>query len=442
MERRALASSRGVKRKSATPDVHFSSDDEEGDSSDLATSDSDASRKRVKSSVSSVDSFAGPRRKILSEKAFRDYNGGHRFIHGAEATSGEYASLFKPPWDAELFRTVELQYPSRCARERFEIKWPRQEKDDYKPMEDIIQTIHYIAKYYFPPELSRKYTDDSTGLERRFNRAYKRESIDEFVGIVEDFNSVLTPLLQDGTVERELRRKHGLELDWIQRILDQIFVRTVSPKAEKLNAYKNGSDNVYGELLPRFVSNIFKATHLNHEQTFIDLGSGVGNVVLQAALEVGCESHGIEVMPNPCDLAELQAREFAGRTRLWGLDVGQVKLLRGDMTTHPDIPALLQRADVVLVNNQAFTPALNDKLRDMFLDLKVGCRVVSLKPFVPEGHKMAVRNIDNVVNQFRQTKHPYFSDSVSWSHYGNGHYYIATKDLKPLKAFRRKMGLD
>jgi len=122
--------------------------------------------------------------------------------------------------------------------------------------------------------------------------------------------------------------------------------------------------------------------------------------------------------------------------------VGQVKLLRGDMTTHPDIPPLLQRADVVLVNNQAFTPELQDKLPVMFLDLKVGCRVISLKPFVPEGHKMAVRNVDSVVNQFVQEKFEYFSDSVSWSHYGNGHYYIATKDLRPLKAFRKKMGLD
>ncbi|KAI7515855.1 hypothetical protein KC317_g23642, partial [Hortaea werneckii] len=193
-----------------------------------------------------------------------------------------------------------------------------------------------------------------------------------------------------------------LQLDWIKRILDQIFVRTVSPKAEKLNAYKNGSDNVYGELFPRFISDIFKKTGLKHDQVFIDLGSGVGNVTLQAALEVGCESWGIEMMPNPCDLAELQAKEFAARTKLWGLDVGPVNLLRGDMTSHPEVPNILQRADVVLVNNQAFTPALNDKLRDMFLDLKPGAKVVSLKPFRPLGHKIAARNVDSVVNQFVQ----------------------------------------
>ncbi|KAI7292774.1 hypothetical protein KC315_g19436, partial [Hortaea werneckii] len=214
------------------------------------------------------------------------------------------------------------------------------------------------------------------------------------------------------------------------------------PKAEKLNAYKNGSDNVYGELFPRFISDIFKKTGLKHDQVFIDLGSGVGNVTLQAALEVGCESWGIEMMPNPCDLAELQAKEFAARTKLWGLDVGPVNLLRGDMTSHPEVPNILQRADVVLVNNQAFTPALNDKLRDMFLDLKPGAKVVSLKPFRPLGHKIAARNVDSVVNQFVQDQYEYFSDSVSWSYYGNAHWYIATKDLGPLNRFLKDHGMD
>ncbi|KAK0768051.1 Nucleosomal histone H3-Lys79 methylase [Friedmanniomyces endolithicus] len=103
------------------------------------------------------------------------------------------------------------------------------------------------------------------------------------------------------------------------------------------------------------------------------------------------------------------------------------------MTTHPSIPALLQRADVVLVNNQAFQPDLNDKLLNMFLDLKPGARVVSLKPFVPVGHKMAMRNVDSVVNQFVQQSFEYFSEM------GNGHWYVATKDARPLIQFKRRM---
>ena len=145
-------------------------------------------------------------------------------------------------------------------------------------------------------------------------------------------------------------------------------------------------------------------------------------------------------MKNPCDLAELQAKEFPGRSQLWGLKAGKVNLIRGDFTLNNDIAKVLQRADVVLVNNQAFTPGLNDKLRDMFLDLKDGCKVVSLKPFVPEGHKISMRNIDSVANLFVQQKFEYFSGSVSWTDQ-SGNYYIAIKDPRPLNRFMKAQGM-
>ena len=437
--RRALTASRGLKRKSATPDnVHFTSD-EDDDSSEIGTSDSDASRKRAKSSVSSVES-SGPRRTVVLDAAFRDVVA-KDFLEGADATSGEYASKFKSPWNEEDFSTVTLQYPSKCAPERFELKWPKNEKDDYKPMEDIIETIKQISESYFSDEQSDKYSNEETGFGRRFNRAWQRQSIPEFISIVEDFNGVMKSLVDDGTVRRELANKRHLPLTTVRRILDQIYARTVSPKVESLRAYQNGSDNVYGELLPRFCSEIFQKTKLNHEHVFVDLGSGVGNVVLQAALEVGCESWGIEMMKNPCDLAELQAKEFPGRTRLWGVKVGEVNLVRGDFTNNAQLGEVLKRADVVLVNNQAFTPALNDKLRDMFLDLKNGCQVVSLKPFVPEGHKITTRNMDFVANLLQQRRFEYFSESVSWTDQ-SGYYYIATKDPGPLERFMQANGVQ
>lgn len=102
-----------------------------------------------------------------------------------------------------------------------------------------------------------------------------------------------------------------------------------------------------------------------------------------------------------------------------------------------DIGQVLKRADVVLVNNQAFTPELNATLRDMFLDLKEGCQVVSLKPFVPAGHKIQARNVGSVANVLVQQKFEYFSHCVSWGA-SHGDWYIATKDSRPLKAFMKQ----
>jgi H3 lysine-79-specific histone-lysine N-methyltransferase len=420
----------------------FSSDEEDGGSSDVA-SGSDISRKRIKSSVSSVDS-GGPRRILLAEEAFIEDPAPIKIIHGLQITSGKDQAKFKNPWSDPEFETVRLQYPSRSPREKFELKMPRSEYNEYQPLEDIKETIFTICNFYFPPELEAMYNSEEldTGFQRRFSRAAVHRDIDEFIDIVKDFNRILDGLIKDGRIKHELLSHHSLHLDWTKRILDQIYARTVSPAIETLRAYENGTDNVYGELLTNFVSKILQQTHLTHDQVFIDLGSGVGNVVLQAALECGAESWGIEMMPNPAVLAKLQAREFRARTRLWGLSAGAVHLLQGDFTSFPankPVLEVLARADVVLVNNQAFTPSLNDKLRDMFLDLKDGCRVVSLKPFVPEGHKITNRNVGSVVNLFVQEKFQYFSNSVSWTDQ-MGCYYIARKDKRPLEAFLRRNG--
>lgn len=439
---RALAPSRGIKRKSATPQPErplFSDDDDDEGSSEVGGSDSDVSRKRIKSSVSSVDS-AGPRRALASESVKEDGKS-LKFVHAASLTSGDQESKFKNLWGRDEAVTVSLQYPSKSPMERFQLKRPKSD-EDYKPLDDIAETVKHICEYYLPDEIAKKYIDpdEPTCFHRRFHRAWQCESVEDFEDTVYDFNKLLKPLVQDGTIHRELTRQAAMPLDWVKRILDQTYARTVSPHVDTLKAYKNGSDNVYGELLPRFVSNIFKQTRLNHEQIFVDLGSGVGNVVLQAALEVGSESWGIEMMNNPCDLADLQAKEFPARAKLWGLNVGKVHLLRGNFTENRRIGEVLKRADVVLVNNQAFTPTLNDVLVSMFLDLKEGCQVVSLKPFVPPGHRISMRNVDSPVNMFVQREDTYFSDSVSWTE-SIGTYYYATKDSRPLKAFKRRMGL-
>lgn len=435
--KRAIAASRGIKRKSTTPDgPAFSSDEEDDDSSDIGAYDSDASRKRTKSSVSSVDSVIGPRRPFVDESAFDTNKEPQQLniVHGADATSAEHAAKFKAPWGQNDALTVELQYPTNSKRERFELKWPKNEKDDYRPMEDITETIDTICKNYFPPDLCEKYNSEGKGFGRRFKRAFKKESQEELCDIVNEFNEVVSSLVKDGTLRRELATKRHLSLDFVNRITTQIYGRTVSPKVESLRAYKNGSDNVYGELLPRFCSNIFQKIKLSHEDVFIDLGSGVGNVVLQAALETGCESWGVEMMPNPCDLAEAQVQEFPGRTKLWGIACGSVNLVRGDFTELPQITPVLQRADVILVNNQAFTPKLNELLIAMFLDLKDGAKIVSLKPFVPTDWRMMPRNLDSPLNLFTQKEYEYFSGNVSWTDQ-SGKYYIAEKDRRPLERF-------
>ena len=309
------------------------------------------------------------------------------------------------------------------------------QSDDFTALEDIREVIEVIIDNYLPTSKVEALKDDSSGLLRRLKRATDRCAGSDYIVLIQEWNGILARLIKDRTIGRVLDNMKCLDLRLIERILTQTYSRTVSPRVGLLRQYENGTDNVYGELLPKFISDILKKdTRLKSDQVFVDLGSGVGNVVLQAALEVGCESWGCEVMENACDLAELQEKEFRARCRLWGLAAGDVHLERGDFLENAAIAQVLQRADLVLVNNQAFTPELNEGLISLFLDLKEGCQIVSLKSFVPNGHKITSRNQDRASNVLDVVEKRYYSACVSWTD-APGTYYVSMKDSTKLRSF-------
>lgn len=321
---------------------------------------------------------------------------------------------------------------------RFQILVPHAD-EDFNPLEDIIQTISHTCKYFFPSSQSDVLTDEASGFERRLKRSVNEHSFTKFASIVEEFNALIDNSIADETISSYLQAQHSLALPLVERILAQVYARTVSPHVHLLKQYENGTDDVYGELLPRFTQQIFQDTNLKSDQVFLDLGSGVGNVVLQAALQIGCESWGVERMPNPAKLADKQKEEFVPRCKNWGIKPGSVNLVTGDFLSTPEIDAVLRRADVILVNNQAFTPELNDNLTMKFLDIKEGCKIVSLKPFISDDWKLKERTIQNPKNVLvHLAMKNYWSNSVSWTDEG-GTYFIAKKDSTKVQRFHRRL---
>jgi [histone H3]-lysine79 N-trimethyltransferase len=106
----------------------------------------------------------------------------------------------------------------------------------------------------------------------------------------------------------------------------------------------------YGELLPRFTSEIANLTGLGPSSTFVDLGSGVGNVLVQLALQTGCSAYGCEMMETPASLADAQIEEAKARWAMWGLDGGRAEAWKGDFCASERVGEVLRKADVVLVN--------------------------------------------------------------------------------------------
>ena len=418
----------GRKRASSTPQRQEWDSDGDGSDGELG----DWRKRARRHSTIEPDS----KRCIRSRQAFSTSgNSGFEIVHAANiatfAKPKEYLPAFPNyPESREIF----LQYPSASQKEKYELVIPKS-SDDFKSLEDIREVMETIITHYLTAEAAESLTNDSTGLIRRVKRASQRQAGTEYTDHIQEWNDVLNEFREDGSIEKVIDEWKTVDLSLCERILEQTYARTVSLQVNELKKYTNGEDNVYGELLPKLVSMILKQdTKMKADQVFVDLGSGVGNVVLQAALEVGCESWGCEIMPTACKLAELQKTEFESRCHLWGLSKGAIYLERGDILTKVAIRMVLQRADVVLVNNQAFQPDLNEKLTTLFLDLKEGAQVVSLKSFAPVGQKNQSRNVGAIYNIFDVTEKTYYDKCVSWTN-APGKYYISRKDSTRVKAF-------
>ncbi|EXJ75146.1 uncharacterized protein A1O5_01842 [Cladophialophora psammophila CBS 110553] len=441
---------RQSRTKRASPAVstpRLTSSDEESEEDDHKP------RKRIRlDRKESIDE----KRKVRDHKAFSQEDGnGFHMVHAFDIANttlvehgrDKYEAFFTAlEGDEDECPMIELQYPTSLQSEKYQLVKPA-DSSDFKPLDEIEATMKIVAEYYLDGESAEKVTsDDGSGLVQQLHRQAllgmrgRVGAQSKYVHVVEKFNTLVADKRRDGTIAKKLDQMRRVDLRLVEHIIkNQIYARTVSPQVNLVRHYESFSDNVYGELLPKFLSRIFKETNLKSDQVFIDLGSGVGNCVLQAALETGAESWGCEVMDNPNTLAQLQADEFPARCRLWGIKPGEVHLIHGNFLTNEQVRQVLKRADVILVNNQAFTAELNDKLKYVFLDLKEGCHIVSLKPFRSPAHKIKDSNVNDPVNVLTVVEKERWSSMVSWTD-DPGNWYHHRKDSRELNAFVESMG--
>ncbi|KAH0838739.1 S-adenosyl-L-methionine-dependent methyltransferase [Lanmaoa asiatica] len=390
-------------------------------------------------------------------------------------------------FEVEGFPTADLEYPNNYANEKFMLLVPK-DKDHYNPIMCLEQSLYGIIDSYLSPaqkalfgslpaeslsddtpppspsQLTRpEPSDASNPLDappeppnppqplndaaqpdylRLFQRAIRRHDGPLFLSTLESINQLLRslkypPLPSDvflpappnvlTSAVRSWTHPRGIPEKVILRIVDETYQRCVGPNIKNLHRYEAFSSEVYGELMPSFTSDIITATGLNSSSLLMDLGSGVGNVLLQASLQTGCRSYGIELLEGPADVARQQWKQFQKRCRMWGVRSGEVELEEGDMLQSKRVSELLGEADVVLVNNKVFQQSLNEALRAKFLDLKEGAIVVSLKPFVAPNARVTERNVDDICAIFDVVERPYRSGSVSWGS-GGGTYYLHRVD--------------
>lgn len=221
--------------------------------------------------------------------------------------------------------------------------------DEFNPVADILTTMEHVANHLLTdPQADEIFSETSGGLVYSLRRALKNGESAKFHEGVEKYNRLVRKYRKDGTFKTRIAEMGALPFSLVEHILAQTYARTVAPQVDTLKEYVAFSSTVYGELLPKFTTKLFKDADLTMDKVFVDLGSGTGNVVLHAALEIGCESWGCEIMPNAIALAQKQQKEFEARCKMWGVNPGKVRLERGDFLENRRIADILKRTDVLV----------------------------------------------------------------------------------------------
>nr|XP_027225717.1 histone-lysine N-methyltransferase, H3 lysine-79 specific-like isoform X5 [Penaeus vannamei] len=200
----------------------------------------------------------------------------------------------------------------------------------------------------------------------------------------------------------------------LKHILTQIYNQAVVDP-EKLNQYEPFSPEVYGETSYELICQMIDQIHITEDDTFVDLGSGVGQVVLQMSALTPCKiCIGIEKADTPCRYAIEMDRLYTKWMRWYGKQHSEYKLSKGDFLKkeHREV---ITGSSIVFVNNFAFGPNVDHMLKEVFADLKDGARIVSSKSFCPLNFRITDRNLSDIGTIMHVSELSPLKGSVSWT---------------------------
>ncbi|MEE6487339.1 hypothetical protein FKM82_014869 [Ascaphus truei] len=219
----------------------------------------------------------------------------------------------------------------------------------------------------------------------------------------------------------------------LRHILQQVYNHSVTDP-EKLNNYEPFSPEVYGETSFDLVAQMIDEIKMTEDDLFVDLGSGVGQVVLQVAAATGCKHHyGVEKADIPAKYAESMDKEFRKWMKWYGKKHAEYTLERGDFLSE-EWRERIANTSVIFVNNFAFGPEVDHQLKERFANMKEGGRIVSSKPFAPLNFRINSRNLSDIGTIMRVVELSPLKGSVSWTGKPVS-YYLHTIDRTLLENY-------
>ncbi|CAH8580066.1 unnamed protein product [Dicrocoelium dendriticum] len=262
-----------------------------------------------------------------------------------------------------------------------------------------------------------------------------RTSYDSVFKLSAAYNSAILDKISEwdkcGTKPSFLSRRASVA--HLQFILYQCYNRAVA-EPDKLNQYPPFSPQVYGETSFELICQMINTINISSDDTFIDLGSGVGQVVLQVAASTDAKfCYGIEKAEYPALCARRLDSEFRSWMAFYGKSYRPYLLERGDFLS-PECQERISSAGVLFANNFAFGPEVDHQLKQRFANLKEGARIISSKAFCPLNFRITDRNLGDIGSIMHVYCLNPIQDAVSWTDKPFS-YYVHTIDRSLLERY-------
>ncbi|MGH0175150.1 UNVERIFIED_CONTAM: hypothetical protein FKN15_069925 [Acipenser sinensis] len=312
---------------------------------------------------------------------------------------------------AEMGEKLELRLKSPAGAESATYPWPLPVYDKHHDAaHEIIETIRWVCE---------EIPDLKLAMENYVLIDYDTKSFESMQRLCDKYNRAIDSIHQlwKGTTQ-PMKLNTPPSNGLLRHILQQVYNHSVTDP-EKLNNYEPFSPEVYGETSFNLVAQIINEIEMMEEDTFVDLGSGVGQVVLQVAAATNCKHYyGVEKADIPSKYAELE---------------------RGDFLSE-EWKERIANTSVIFVNNFAFGPEVDHQLKERFANMKEGGKIVSSKPFAPLNFRINSRNLSDIGTIMRVVELSPLRGSVSWTGKPVS-YYLHTIDrtIEEQEAARRRL---
>ncbi|XP_058821838.1 histone-lysine N-methyltransferase, H3 lysine-79 specific [Topomyia yanbarensis] len=300
----------------------------------------------------------------------------------------------------------ELKLQSPAGAEPFLYNWPFSIGGGHDHGIELIENVRWVCEDM--PEIK-------SAIEEINLNDLDTGDFDAMKNLCDRFNKAIDSVaaLEKGTSlssQRFTYPSRGLLRHIIQQVYNQAVI-----EPEKLNQYEPFSPEVYGETSFDLICQMIDQFKITGDDVFVDLGSGVGQVVLQMAASTAVKiCYGIEKADVPSRYAEGMTATFKMWMRWFGKKYGDYELIKGDFLADEHREKITS-ATIVFVNNFAFGPNVDHQLKERFADLKDGARIVSSKSFCPLNFRITDRNLSDIGTIMHVSEMSPLRGSVSWT---------------------------